>query len=142
MRTQCYVESSPIGYHLFCRNDFIDLAEMELDLNRYRKAYGSYKYRHTVMIRMPEKPPVVPPKDGTTAAQLMDKSPLLSSQSGSSGSGRLGTRISGKASLIDIKRSPRLDQQSVSTGSETSPPLMRPSTEVASLNDRPISQLT
>ena len=142
MRTLCYVESSPAGYPLFCKHDFVDLADMEVDLNRYRKAYGSYKYRHTAMVRLPDKPPVVPPKDEAPTTKGLGLSPRVLSESGSSGSGRFGTGISVKASLIDIKRSPRINPQSTSTASESSPSLMRTSAEMASSDETPISPLT
>ena len=66
---KCYVESSPAGYPLFRNCGFEDVAEMEIELNRYKKkggSYGLYRYKHIVMIRPPEveSPPEVPPKDG------------------------------------------------------------------------------
>ena len=68
-RAKCYVESSPAGYPLFRNCGFEDVAEMEIELNRYKKkggSYGLYRYKHIVMIRPPEvdSPPAVPPKDG------------------------------------------------------------------------------
>ncbi len=61
---QCYVESSPAGYPLFQKYDFADVTEMEIELNKYKKhGYGQYKYKHIVMIRPPNVPPKVPPKD-------------------------------------------------------------------------------
>ena len=38
---------------------------MEIDLNKYREGRGIYKYKHIVMIRPPNVPPQVPPKDRT-----------------------------------------------------------------------------
>ena len=66
---KCYVESSPAGYPLFRNCGFEDVAEMEIELNRYKKkgvGYGLYRYKHVVMIRAPDddvQPPEVPPKD-------------------------------------------------------------------------------
>ena len=63
-RLQCYLESSPAGYPLFQKCDFEDVTEMEIELNKYKKSgYGQYKYKHIVMIRPPNVPPKVPPKD-------------------------------------------------------------------------------
>lgn len=36
---------------------------MEIDLNKYRGGSGSRKYKHVVMVRPPNVPPQVPPKD-------------------------------------------------------------------------------
>lgn len=38
---------------------------MEIDLNRYKAQYrdGEYRYKHVIMIRPPDLPPNVPPKD-------------------------------------------------------------------------------
>ena len=72
-RVKCYVESSPAGYPLCRKCGFEDVAEMEIELNRYKKkgsSHGQYRYKHIVMIRAPEvqspppPPPKVPPKDG------------------------------------------------------------------------------
>lgn len=61
---QCYLESSPAGYPLFKKCDFEDVSEMEIELNKYHKnRYGQYIYKHVVMIRPPNVPPKVPPKD-------------------------------------------------------------------------------
>lgn len=61
---QCYLESSPTGYPLFKKCDFEDVTEMEIELNEYKNdGYGQYKYKHIVMIRPPNVPPKVPPKD-------------------------------------------------------------------------------
>ena len=63
-RLQCYLESSPAGYPLFKKCDFEDVTEMEIELNRYhRNRYGQHIYKHVVMIRPPNVPPKVPPKD-------------------------------------------------------------------------------
>ena len=63
-RLQCYLESSPAGYPLFKKCDFEDVTEMEIELNKYKDhRYGQYKYKHIVMIRPPNVPPKVPPKD-------------------------------------------------------------------------------
>ena len=63
-RLQCYLESSPAGYPLFKKCDFEDVTEMEIELNKYHKTrYGQYIYKHVVMIRPPNVPPKVPPKD-------------------------------------------------------------------------------
>ncbi len=40
---------------------------MEIDLKKYRAGYGNYRYKHVVMIRPPDVPPMVPPKDGRRA---------------------------------------------------------------------------
>lgn len=63
-----------MGYPLFQTRGFADVAEMALELNRYRgkqrnKGYGQYRYKHVVMVRPPphvlppKVPPKVPPKD-------------------------------------------------------------------------------
>lgn len=71
-RLQCYLESSPAGYPLFKKCEFGDITEMEIELNKYRhNAYGQYKYKHIVMIRPPNVPPKVPPKD-----LVMEKHPV------------------------------------------------------------------
>ena len=64
-RLQCYLESSPAGYPLFKKCDFEDVTEMEIELNQYKtgSSYGQYRYKHIVMIRPPNTPPKVPPKD-------------------------------------------------------------------------------
>lgn len=63
-RLQCYLESSPAGYPLFKKCDFEDVTEMEIELNKYhKKRYGQCIYKHVVMIRPPNVPPKVPPKD-------------------------------------------------------------------------------
>lgn len=63
-RLQCYLESSPAGYPLFKKCDFEDVTEMEIELNKYKdQHYGQYIYKHIVMIRPPNAPPTVPPKD-------------------------------------------------------------------------------
>ena len=63
-RLQCYLESSPAGYPLFKKCDFEDVTEMEIELNKYKDHhYGQYIYKHIVMIRPPNAPPTVPPKD-------------------------------------------------------------------------------
>ena len=64
-RLQCYLEASPAGYPLFRKADFEEVTEMEIDLNKYREGRGIYKYKHIVMIRPPNVPPQVPPKDRT-----------------------------------------------------------------------------
>ena len=65
---QCYLEASPSGYPFFRKLDFHDVTEMEIDLNRYRTGYhGTYLYKHIVMIRPPDVPPIVPPKDARRA---------------------------------------------------------------------------
>ena len=94
------------------------------------------------MVRLPDKPPVVPPKDDVPTANGLGLSPRVLSESGSSGSGRFGTGISVKASLIDIKKSPRIDRESTSTASKSSPSLMRTSAEMASSDETPVSPLT
>ena len=69
---QCYLESSPAGYPLFRKCDFEDVTEMEIELNKYKNdGYGQYKYKHIVMIRPPNVPPKVPPKD-----MVVSKSPI------------------------------------------------------------------
>jgi len=67
---QCYLEASSSGHRLFRKMDFHDVAEMEIDLNRYRAGYGNgiYMYKHVVMIRPPDMPPKVPPKDERRAS--------------------------------------------------------------------------
>lgn len=63
-RLQCYLESSPTGYPLFKKCDFEDVTEMEIELNKYKpNGYGQFIYKHIVMIRTPNVPPNVPPKD-------------------------------------------------------------------------------
>ena len=111
---KCYVETSPAGYPLFKKYNFEDVTDMEIDLLKYRNGYGSYRYKHIVMTRPPETPPVVPPKDH-------DKSERKSgSTNGTSVSySTSGRRISGKASLIEIKRSPRPEQSTTSKDSES-----------------------
>lgn len=63
-----------MGYPLFQTRGFADVAEMAMELNRYRgkqrtKGYGQYRYKHVVMVRPPphvlppKVPPKVPPKD-------------------------------------------------------------------------------
>ena len=83
-RVQCYVESSPAGYPLFRNCGFEDVAEMEIELNRYKKkgvSYGQYRYKHIVMIRAPDEvpsspllPPEVPPKDDGDRHRLVSVS--------------------------------------------------------------------
>lgn len=115
-RIPCYVESSPAGYPLFQKNDFEDVTDIEIDLSRYRDGYGTYKYRHVVMTRRPETPPTVPPKDlilrqVNSGFGSLEVSPLSN--------GINGRRISGKASIIEIKRNPRPDRSSSSKESES-----------------------
>lgn len=61
--SQCYLESSPVGYSLFEKCGFDDVTEMDIDLGKYREGFGEYK--HTVMIRPPfgEQRPQIPQKD-------------------------------------------------------------------------------
>ena len=68
---QCYLEASPAGYPLFRKADFVEVAEMEIDLNKYRERMGVCKYKHVVMkvaagvcrrIHAPTIPPNVPPQ--------------------------------------------------------------------------------
>ncbi|KAL6716941.1 hypothetical protein ACLMJK_004853 [Lecanora helva] len=115
MRIPCYVESSPLGYPLFKRKGFEKVTEMEIDLSKYRSSQGAYRYKHTVMIRIPKIPPIVPPKDlaTSTAGECNFGFPVENTSSNKSN----GRHISGKASLIEIKRSPRPDRQSSSTDS-------------------------
>ena len=68
-RLQCYLEASPIGYPLFRKADFEDVAEMEIDLNKHREGRGHRKYKHVVMVRPPIAPPQVPPKDRTVSSR-------------------------------------------------------------------------
>lgn len=122
LRMQCYVESSPTGHSLFRRHEFEDITEMEIDLNKYTTAQCYYDqiYKHTVMIRPPETPPRVPPKDLDGINQSKQGEwdfGFLDSNS----SARSGYGVRRKASLIEIKRSSRLDRslkpdQSVSSG--------------------------
>lgn len=118
----CYVECSPAGYPLFYNNDFLDLAEMEINLNKYKDGYGKYRYKHVVMLRMPNVPPTVPPKDFPVQKNTKKKI-MIWDENTSASSGRLEKGISGKASLIDIKRSPRPDGSSGSRGSGSLPSL-------------------
>lgn len=92
-RLQCYLESSPAGYPLFKNCDFEDVTEMEIELNKYQNnRYGHYKYKHIVMIRPPNVPPKIPPKDlvigkypiGYWDFGLPTKAESLESDSGSS----------------------------------------------------------
>jgi len=46
---QCYVETSPVGYHLCTKNGFIGVAEMKIELGKYKLGYPDYK--HVVMVR-------------------------------------------------------------------------------------------
>lgn len=41
------------------------MTEMDIDLSRYKSQYQDqeYRYKHTIMIRPPDLPPMVPPKD-------------------------------------------------------------------------------
>ena len=115
MRMHCYVESSPAGYPLFKNHGFEDVTDIEIDLGKYRDGYGSYRYNHVIMTRPPDTPPMVPPKDPKVQqVPTLDfgfpDEPLLRN-------GNSGRRISGKASLIEIKRSPRPDRSRSSKGS-------------------------
>lgn len=120
LHMQCYVESSPAGYSLFKSHDFEDVTEMEIDLRRYRRkgfnGRNPYKYKHTVMIRPPDTPPRVPPKDVKVLQKQGEWNFALPDEEGSGESGERG--ISGRASLIDIKRSPRPDRSPQPSSSE------------------------
>ena len=118
MRLPCYVESSPAGYPLFRSNDFQDIADIEIDLRKYRVGYGAYRYKHVVMTRPSDVPPLVPPKEPKFHHQPSGWDFGFSDHS-SLNDGNFGKRISGKASLIEIKRSPRLDQASSLKGSDS-----------------------
>ena len=116
MRMPCYVESSLAGYPLFRRNDFGDVTDIVLNLSKYGKSKDPYRYKHVIMTRPPSTPPNVPPKDlsvrqtGNFDFGFLDRS--------ASNTGRSAKRISGKASLIEIKRSPRPDRSSSSKESD------------------------
>jgi len=114
MRMPCYVESSPAGYPLFRKFDFDDVTDMEIDLIKYRHGYGSYRYKHIVMTRVPDIPPTVPPKNSGSQHGGSGSLDRLSLSNGNS-----AHRISGKASLIETKRSPRPDRSSSSKESDS-----------------------
>ena len=116
-RMQCYVESSPAGYPLFKNHDFEDVTDIEIELSKYREGHGTYKYRHVVMTRPPDTPPMVPPKD--LIVQEPSEWDFGFEDTISLSNGNSGRRISGKASLIEIKRSPRPDRSISSRNSDT-----------------------
>ena len=82
-RLQCYTESSPAGYPLFQQCGFEDVAEMEIELNRYKNkksgGYGQFRYKHIVMIRSPADggrlppPAEVPSKDDQSVTAATEK---------------------------------------------------------------------
>jgi len=123
LRMQCYVESSPAGRALFRKHEFEYITEMEIDLNKYKthQYYYDQNYKHTVMIRPPETPPRVPPKDLNGIEQSKrgewDFGFLNSHSSIGSGYG-----VRRKASLIEIKRSPRLGRSLKPDQSDSSGP--------------------
>lgn len=123
LHMQCYVESSPAGHALFRGHDLEDITEMEIDLNTYRTQphYYDRNYKHTVMIRPPETPPRVPPKDlnGINQSKQDEWDFGFLDPHSSAGSG-YGVRR--KASLIEIKRSPRLDRSRKPDQSDSSAP--------------------
>ena len=107
MQIPSYVESSPAGYPLFSKNGFEDIMDMEIDLSRYRESYNTYKYRHVVMARCPATPPKVPPKDFTLRHV---NSGFASLEESTVSNGLNGRRVSGKASLVEIKRTSKPDR--------------------------------
>lgn len=123
MDMSCYVETSLVGHSLFRKYDFEDVREMEIDLNKYKKHqyYYDQNYQHTVMVRHPSTPPKVPPKDLNVVKQIEQREGdliLLESQSHPSLGSAYGVRR--KPSLIEIKRSPRLDRSPRPDGSNSS----------------------
>ena len=61
--SQCYVESSPAARYLCTRKGFRHVAEMRIELGKYKEGYQDY--RHSVMIRPAygeEEPPRPPSK--------------------------------------------------------------------------------
>ncbi|KAG8531431.1 uncharacterized protein KY384_003060 [Bacidia gigantensis] len=60
---QCYVESSPAARSLCVKRGFQHLAEIRIELGKYKEGY--HDYRHSVMLRPPhgkEEPPKPPSK--------------------------------------------------------------------------------
>ena len=128
---QCYVESSPAGYPLFKNYDFEDITDIEIELSKYREGYGNYKYRHIVMTRPPDTPPMVPPKD--LIIHQTSEWDFGFQDTASLTNGNNGPRISGKASLIEIKRSPRPDR-SISSKSRNSDLALSPKPDRSTLS--------
>lgn len=147
LRLQCYVESPAAGHALFHKHDFVYITDMEIDLNEYRthQHYYNQKYKHTVMIRPPETPPRVPPKKPNRHNQRMQGEwDFGFLDSNSSVGSEYGVRR--KASLIEIRRSPRPDRSlkpdhSGSSGHSSSV-LSSSRREMAALSPGPVEHIT
>ena len=73
---QCYVESSPAARPLCVAKGFRHLAEMRIELGKYREGYQDY--RHSVMLRGPygEDEPPEPPSKFNSFEDVPDVSPI------------------------------------------------------------------
>lgn len=73
---QCYVESSPAARSLCMTKGFRHLAEMRIELGKYREGY--HDYRHSVMLRGPygEDEPPQPPSKADPFADIPEVSPV------------------------------------------------------------------